>query len=55
MEEKILAIKERYDTVLQQLNDPEIISNNDVIEKMMLKMRRRDKKSKKVPAREDSP
>jgi peptide chain release factor 1 len=34
MEEKILAIKERYDTVLQQLNDPEIISNNDVFREL---------------------
>jgi len=30
MEEKILAIKERYDTVLHQLNDPDIISHNDL-------------------------
>jgi len=34
MEEKILAIKERYDTVLQQLNDPEIISNNDIFREL---------------------
>jgi len=30
MEEKILAIKERYDTVLHQLNDPNIIANNEL-------------------------
>ena len=34
MEEKILAIKERYDTVLQQLNDPEIIANNEVFREL---------------------
>jgi peptide chain release factor 1 len=34
MEEKILAIKERYDTVLQQLNDPETIANNDVFREL---------------------
>ncbi len=34
MEEKILAIKERYDTVLHQLNDPDIISNNDIFREL---------------------
>jgi peptide chain release factor 1 len=29
MEEKIQAIKERYDVVLHQLNDPDIIANNE--------------------------
>ena len=34
MEEKILAIKERYDTVMHQLNDPEIIANNDLFREL---------------------